>query len=492
VNETYYWHDYETWGADPFRDRPVQFAGLRTDPDFNLIGEPLLQYCRPSDDFLPSPEACMITGITPQKALTEGLPEAEFIAAIHEQMSQPGTCTVGYNNIRFDDEITRHALYRNFFDPYAREWQGGNSRWDLIDVVRLAYAVRPEGIQWPTIGDENADEVVSFRLDKLTEANGIEHSAAHDALSDVHATIALARLLKTRQPRLFDYAFRHRKKQLIKSLLDIPLGKPLFHVSSKYPAHLGCCAVVAPVAMHPENPNGVIVADLRVDPATWLNLSVEQIKQRIFVTNSALQEEGLERIPLKVVHLNKCPILVETRILKSVDARRLSRFQLDGKVLRKHLQVLRSATLTTAVASKIAGVFAPEQLTEVEKSQLNPDFMLYSGGFFNASDRQKMEYVREKAGTSLADVDVVFDDPRLPEMLFRYRARNFPESLSELERECWDRLRYEWLTEGEYGLSFDDYFRLLKQLADRSSGDPVKIELLQELQIYGESIIPYL
>src|SRR5512137_2499177 len=188
--QTFYWHDYETFGTDPQRDRPVQFAGLRTDIDFNVINDPLVIYCKPAADCLPNPDSCLITGITPQLAEQKGVCEAEFIGWIHQQLAQPNTCTLGYNNLRFDDEVTRNCLYRNFYDPYVREWQNGNSRWDMIDVVRAARALRPEGINWPVNEEGNP----SFRLDQLTKANNIAHEAAHDALSDVHATIAITRL----------------------------------------------------------------------------------------------------------------------------------------------------------------------------------------------------------------------------------------------------------------------------------------------------------
>jgi exodeoxyribonuclease-1 len=206
---SFYWHDYETWGADPSRDRPAQFAGVRTDASLNIIGKPLMAYCRPGDDLLPHPEACLVTGITPQQARAQGVCEAEFFELIHQQLSHPGTCGVGYNNIRFDDEITRYGLFRNFFDPYAREWQNGNSRWDTIDMVRLTHALRPEGIEWPT----REDGTPSFRLEQLTLANNIAHQGAHDALSDVYASIDLARLVRARQPRLFDFALELRNKK---------------------------------------------------------------------------------------------------------------------------------------------------------------------------------------------------------------------------------------------------------------------------------------
>ncbi len=250
---TFYWHDYETWGTDPSVDRPAQFAGVRTDEDLNIIGEPLRLFCRPAPDILPQPEACLITGIAPQKALNEGVPEAEFIARIYREFTEPGTCSVGYNSLRFDDEVTRYTLYRNFYDPYEREWANGNSRWDIIDMVRLCYALRPNGIEWPVV-----DGKVSFRLELLTAANGIRHEAAHDAYSDVEATIALARLVKARQPALYDYVLQHKHKNKLAGLIDLLNRKPLLHISSRFSADTGCAALVMPLAMLPSIKGAVV------------------------------------------------------------------------------------------------------------------------------------------------------------------------------------------------------------------------------------------
>ncbi|MAA61720.1 MAG: exodeoxyribonuclease I, partial [Idiomarina sp.] len=167
--ETFYWHDYETWGANPLVDRPAQFAGLRTDTAFNVIGRPLTLYAQPTPDFLPNPEATLITGITPQLAAKQGVGEAEFSKAIANEFQKPNTTIIGYNNIRFDDEVTRLLFYRNFYDPYEYSWQNGNSRWDLIDVVRACFALRPDGINWP----ENSDGQPSLKLEHLSVANNI-------------------------------------------------------------------------------------------------------------------------------------------------------------------------------------------------------------------------------------------------------------------------------------------------------------------------------
>ncbi|MGH8553277.1 MAG: exodeoxyribonuclease I, partial [Methylococcales bacterium] len=315
---TIYWHDYETFGTDPAWDRPAQFAGVRTSEDLEIIGDPLVLYCKPANDMLPHPEACLITGITPQLATRKGLPEAHFIAAIHEQLARSATCGAGYNSLRFDDEVTRNCLYRNFYDPYAREWQHANSRWDIIDMLRLVRALRPENIAWP-----NTDEgIASFRLEDLTRANGIEHSGAHDALADVYATIAMARLIRDRIPKLYSYVYERRKKSLAGQLLVLEQPAPVLHVSGRYPSSEGCIALVAPLARHPVNSNGVIVYNLAKDPTMLLDGSIDEIQRFLFTARQELRA-GDERVALKTVHLNKCPIVVPMKTMRDRDAERL-------------------------------------------------------------------------------------------------------------------------------------------------------------------------
>ena len=472
---TFYWHDYETWGADPRRDRASQFAGIRTDQDLNVIDKPLSIFCRPSDDMLPQPEACLVTGITPQQALGEGVVEADFFKAIHEELSRPGTCGVGYNSIRFDDEFTRFGFYRNFFDPYAREWQNGNSRWDIIDMVRLARALRPEGIAWP----ENEDGTSSFRLEKLTEANGISHEAAHDALSDVYATIALAKRIKQHQPRLFNYIFELRDKRKLAELLNPLKMQPMLHVSSMFPAHLGCISMVVPIVRYPGNSNGIIVFDLRYDPAGLIELDPEQIHARLFTPSHQLPE-GVERIPLKTVHINKSPVIVP---LNTLSAERAEKWQLDIEKGYGYLERLKS---TPEIVQKVEAV---HRLTEFERIT-DPDQNLYGGGFFSDADRRQMNVIRATEPGKLAEAAWFFEDPRLSEMLFRYRARNWPETLSSEERERWNefrKLRLSGASEGA-SITLDEYRQTLARMMVDPSIDKQNRLVLSSLADWPDQI----
>ncbi len=473
---TLYWHDYETFGTDPRRDRPAQFAGIRTDQELNVISDPLVIYCKPANDMLPQPEACLVTGITPQKALKEGVCEADFIKQIHQEFSNPATCVVGYNNIRFDDEVTRNALYRNFFDPYSREWKHGNSRWDIIDMVRLTRALRPEGLEWPN----DKDGKPSFRLDQLTIANGIMHDAAHDALSDVYASIALARLIKQKQPRLYQYSFQQRGKLAVSGLLNIGAFSPVLHVSGKYSAKQGCIAMVVPLAQHPTNKNGVIVYNLSIDPTPLLELSSNEIRELLYVRTQDLPE-GVDRMPLKIVHINKCPVIVPINTMTQENGKRLG---IDLDLCYRHLERIKNAL---GLAAKIQETF----IDQYKANDTDPDLMLYSGGFFSDSDRAVIEQIRLLSSSDLSQIKPVFQDRRLAEMLFRYRARNYPKSLAVEETERWEKYRQLRLTKaGEGGsIVYDEFKAQIAKLRQNSELIQVKRDILTDVETYGLSVV---
>ncbi len=469
-----YWHDYETFGIDPRLDRPAQFAGVRTDADFNIIDNPLLVYCKPPLDYLPDPEACFLTGITPQLAESKGVSEAEFCRLIHIQFAQSNTCNLGYNSIRFDDEFTRHCLYRNFYDPYAREWQNGNSRWDIIDVVRATQAFRPEGINWPV----DAEGFPSFRLEELTKANGLEHEAAHDALSDVYATIALAKLISKAQPRLYQFLWRNRTKTEAYSLLQFGSYKPVVHVSGRYSNRNNCLAVVLPICKHPTNTNGIILYNLSTDPSAMLELSAEDIRRRIF-TASADLPEGAERIPLKTVHLNKCPVLAPLNVLKTGDQDRL---RIDLAACYRHLEMIKT---DRDIGKKITEAFAKTEIPD-SIAETDPDIAIYSGGFFPDADKQKMAAVRASSPGQLQSITSGFMDSRLTEMLFRYRARNFPETLLPEELFKWRQFCISRVVckQANGGFVLDDYFARIQQLREKTAENT---NLLDELELFGRN-----
>lgn len=477
--ETLYWHDYETWGAVPSRDRPSQFAGIRTDLDFNPIGEPLNIFAKPSNDYLPHPEACLVTGISPQYAYQHGVSEAQFMARIHHELAQAGTCSVGYNSLRFDEEITRFGLWRNFYEPYAREWQNGNSRWDIIDMVRAAYLMRPEGIEWPT-HDTGAP---SFKLEHLTQANNIGHESAHDALSDVWATIALAKLIKTRQPKLYDYLFQLRQKRAVLDLFDWETYKPLLHVSSRFSAEQGCGALVMPLAKHPVNKNAVIVVNLAANPQPLLSLSADDIAEKLYMPSSELAE-GEERIPLKLVHANRCPVLVTAKAAEQERAQQL--MQLDLSQARQHWKIWRDAVRDPSFNQKLQAVFSkpPETLAHQPAEQ-----RLYDG-FIPHGDKMLMAKLQAATPEQLRDFPAKFQDARLQAMVLGYKARNFPETLSDREQLLWEERRLQQLTDPQDGsLSLDAFHELLFTIQETRELTLEQQNLLAQLSDFADAII---
>ena len=477
IRHTFLWHDYETFGANVRRDRPAQFAAIRTDAALNEIGAPMMFHCQPANDFLPDPQSCLITGITPQQCLDKGLPEYQFAARIEQALSAPGTVGVGYNTIRFDDEITRFMFWRNLIDPYAREWQNDCGRWDLLDVVRTAYALRPDGIEWPTKADGSA----SFKLADLAAANGLAHEAAHDALSDVRATLALARLVRDHQPRLFEFCLGLRKKERVAAELGLPTtaqaARPFLHISGMFPSERGCLALMWPLAVHPTNKNELIAWDLSHPAGELATLNADQIRLRLFSRTADLPE-GVDRLPVKTVHLNKSPMVMGN--LKTLSPKMAARWGIDVAQALEHAVAARDLPDMSAIW--------PQVFARPAEGPTDVDEDLY-GGFIGAPDRRRLNQLRSLAPDKLAAARNSFDDRRLDELVFRYRARNFQASLTADELALWNEHRVARLFEGAGGVRtvdalFDEIDRLSETADERGQA------ILGALYDYAEMIAP--
>lgn len=485
------WHDYETFGTQPAVDRPCQFAAQRTDTDLNPVGEPVEWYCAPADDVLPHPSACLVTGITPQIARERGTIEAEFSRAVQALMSEPGTCSVGYNSLKFDDEVTRNLFYRNLLDPYEREWKNGNSRWDLINLTRMCYALRPEGIEWPMVevagegeqesGNGGAGRLrPSFRLQDLTEANRIAHEDAHNALADVRATLALAQLIRKAQPRLFDWALGLRNKQQARGLLNFESAQPVVHTSGRIPAARGCTSLVLPLASHPDNDKAVIVFDLMGDARTLVESDADMIRDLVFTPSADLPDE-VSRLPLKAVKWNAVPMLAPASVLTGVDLSRigldLARCEENEALIKRHLHSVRRS---------VSGAFH----NEFDDGDIDPDLALYGGGFFSDADRRVMQAIQRCTPEELGEESWEFQDPRLPLMLLRYRARNWPDTLTPNEWNAWleDRNRRLGQPPGSpiYGLA--DFNQELSRAREQGQNDPQTSRILDALEAWSTAL----
>jgi exodeoxyribonuclease-1 len=421
------WYDLETFGLDPRYDRIAQFASMRTGEDLEDLGEKTLLYCRPSPDYLPSPLSCLVHGITPQYAARHGVSDYEFASALRSSMMAPGTTSSGFNSLQFDDEFVRSLLYRNLFDPYEREWRSGNSRWDLIDLLRAARDLRPEGMVWP----EDEDGRPIFTLVALARANGIAHESAHDAMHDVMATIGLAKLLRARQPKLFEWYWTHRTRDSLRPLVDLVDRTPLVHSAAGYTSEKGCTTLIAPVAIDPENRNQLVAIDLRFDPTDIVGLDVEEIRRRVFTKKAELE---VERVPLARIRLNRCPFLAPMNTLSEEAARRLG---IDVQACLHHLKIIKSET---ELLQKMVAVF---EMRDPPVEADDPELRIYSGSFFSEDDSRSFGKIHERiagegaAAAKSALFRMKFEDDRPAQLLRRLYARNFPETMSVGEKAKW-------------------------------------------------------
>ncbi len=467
--QTFFFYDLETSGLSGRKDRIMQFAGQRTDMDLNPIDEPVNILVKLTDDTLPSPEALLVTHITPQQTLTDGISEAEFVRFFSDNIATPNTVILGYNSVRFDDEFIRNVLWRNFYDPYQWVYSEGRSRWDLLDVVRLFRALRPDGISWPVDGEGRPTN----RLELLSKANQLEHTHAHDALSDVEALIGVAKLLKSKQPKMFEYLMTMRSKQEVEKLVNLENPEPFVYASGRYDGAHEKTTVAFPIAPG-RKPGSVLVYDLRHSPEHIINMPDKDLVDHLNASYEQRKAEGFVSIPIKELAYNRCPAVAK---IGSLDVDSQKRIGLTIEQVQTNLDKL---TANRGLVDRLANAWSNK-----------PDYpagsdvedRLYDS-FTPDADKSKINAVRNANAEDLADFQPNFIDERLDELLFRYKARQFPKSLSESEREKWEEFKA-----AKFQRELPGYFQRLAQLAEKTS-DPKKQFVLEELQLWVESIMP--
>jgi exodeoxyribonuclease-1 len=471
TNQTLYFYDLETSGFNARNDRIMQFAGQRVDMDLNPVGEPDNILITLTEDVLPGPDAILVTGITPQKTLAEGVSEAEFARQFQESIATPGTIFVGFNTIRFDDEFMRFLLYRNYYDAYTWQWKDGRGRWDLLDVVRMTRALRPDGIKWPV----DTDGKPTNRLELLAAINKLAHDQAHDALSDVRATIDLAKLLKSKQPKLFDYLLDIRDKKAVAAVAQS--GQPFIYTSGKYPSEYEKTTVVCSLADHPKTAAS-LVYDLRVDPTPFLQLSPEELVEAW----KYKKDSDEPRLPVKTLRYNRCPAIAPLGVLDTASRQRLG---IDLQTIEANRKTVLADKDFVTKLFKALDIMDKQQQTRLMSDPGDVDSQLYDG-FVSDSDRAIMERVQQAAPTELSIGNFTFSDERLKSLFVLYKARNFPKALSDEERTAWESFRTARLQK-----QLPTYMQRLSELAVTKISDH-KQYLLEELRLYAESIMPEL
>lgn len=470
MTKTFFFYDLETSGLNARDDRIMQFAGIRTDMDLQQIGEPYDILVALNDDTLPSPGALLVTGISPQKTRDEGYSEAEFARILTDEIFTENTIAVGYNNVRFDDEFVRHLLWRNFRDPYEWAWRDGRSRWDLLDVVRLTRALRPEGIEWPVVDGREVN-----KLELLTKVNGIDHYKAHDALSDVYALIAVTKLIKEKQPGIYDYLLKMRDKKEVQKLVNLDTKEPFVYASGRYSADYHKATVACALTL--SRNNNVVVYDLRHDPNQFMKLSQKELEQRFYAPWEDRQKDEYVALPVKELQYNRAPAVAPLGVLETGDG--WGKISLDVDTVRKHRDVLLGRD-GQAFAERVRTMF--ENRAEFKKSP-DAESQLYDG-FLGDKDRLRVQSVAGSDANELADLNPNFDDERLAPLLLRYKARNYPKSLTASESDEWEKWRV-----AHVQAQLPKYTKELEQISKRELSEN-DVYILQELQLWLESIAP--
>lgn len=516
--DTFFWHDYETFGTNTQLDGVSQFAGIRTNMELEEVGEPVDIYCKMTPDRLPSPMACMVTGVKPSEVQQKGLNETTFFHKVNKELGQAGTCGIGYNNIGFDDEVTRNGFYRNFIDPYRREWADGCSRWDLLNVVRMASALFPNIITVP----KNEEGKKVFKLDQLSPANGIIHENAHEALSDVRATIALAKMIKDQQPEFWQSQFEQRNKMGVGNFLferydsrsqnNTLKFKPFLMADSFFGGDQDFIEVLYPIYAKGMN---VYCIKLTQDISQLINLDAETLKVNLYKKREPIIEEGSDmlpsdrraierkiekdketgaiylqegelRVPLHTVKINQCPVIAPSNMLNKETAAALG---IEGDKLRENIQLIKDNFVV--IQQKVQAIF---DKTEYPEADQDVDTMIYTGGFFSNTDKNHFEVVKKTNSVDLLDYlrqqmrQKKFDDKkRVPEMLFRYIARNFEQDMDMKAYQKWLEFCVDRITNKEthYSMTFEEYQEEIDYLKEKHYNDDFKLSVLEDLEKYA-------
>jgi exodeoxyribonuclease-1 len=479
VQPSFFFYDLETTGFDARNARIMQFAGQRTNIDLVPVGEPLNVFIKLTPDVLPDPDAILITGITPQQTLQAGVTEAEFLKLFYDQAVRPNTTFMGFNTVRFDDEFMRFLHYRNFYDAYEWEWKDGCSRWDLLDVVRMTRALRPDNIIWPFLPDGKPTN----RLELLASVNKLDHTKAHDAMSDVEVTIAMARLVKSKQPDLFEYLFSHRQKNTVKPVVEG--GKAFVYTSGKYGSQFLHTTAAVRLAPHPDQ-DAALVYDLRFDPTDFLAKTPEELAEHWRYS----RDPEHVRLPVKTLKYNRCPAIAPLSVLDEASQTRL---KLPLGTVTKHLEILKTHQQDFAkniiTALDILDTERTAMQTQLVSDELAVDGQLYDG-FFGPKDKTAMALVRAADPKELGELELDADG-RLKDLLPLYKARNYPQLLSADERAAWEAFCKRRLQSGESKSRLAKFAARLQALGEDSKTTEAQRYLLEELQLYAESIVVY-
>lgn len=404
MKKTYLFYDIETSGLNPAFDQVLQFAAIRTDKDLNEIARHEIRVAL-RKDVLPAPEA-VITHMISLENMQQGISEVVGIQQIHQLLNEPGTISVGYNTLGFDDEFLRFSFYRNLFTPYTHQYANECSRMDIYPILIFYYLFAKDGINWPM-----RDNKLSLKLEELIVHNQLAEGQAHDAMVDVQATVALAKLLK-RNKEMWEYCCDYFSKEKELTRLNkwglfqadhIGLYiDPAFGVNNNFLAPVVC------LGQHWHYKNQWLF--LRLDLPELQQVAADEINKNTWVMRKKMAEPGF-LLP------------ASDRYLEKLTAERKNTLIENKKWLLDNVEYFK----------KISDYHLDYKYPIVPQADV--DSVLYQTGFFSSDDVRCCYDFHQADILHKINLLEKFNNPDLRDLAWRLLGRNYFEILPENMRE---------------------------------------------------------
>lgn len=476
--------DTETTGVSS-SDQILQFGSIGTDANLvNNLGENNI-FCKMRPDVIPHPMATLTHKISIKTLNEKGMSEIEFSRKVNEIMMEKSlTCNLGYNTLRFDDQKVRELFFRNLMDPYAREWKNLNSRSDIFSLVKMINVIKPDVINW--FYDDNGKK--SLRLEHLAKVNSIKQTNAHDALSDVEATIGLASLIKNKAPEVYDFFIKLRRKDFVSKYCS-PMGNPFLYIGKGAEYEYNYATVLLPLAINHKNKNSVFCYDLRYD-TSLLYGDYETVNKRLY---SRRDNPELERFPIMEVSINQSPVVCP---LSKINDDVFDRIRLNrADVLGRAKSILNNESGIDSVESDIEKINNFIDMILKNNSMDGDKDDYYSrvyNRFYSNNERSLLDNMH------VGNVDKWLNFASLTGSVDIYNLTlravgNFDKDIlpDSLHGKCKPKEEYRnWLItrwsdkSGNYGLTVDDFFNECKKVRDDMCLNSSDDNLLRELEDY--------
>ena len=466
--DQYFFYDTETTGLD-HTSQILQFGGILTDGDFNEIKR-IERFCLPRPDVIPAVGAYLTHQIPLSEVIEKGVPEPEFARDMYSDMTEMGrTCSAGYNTHKFDDNRLRETFFRTNVDPYKREYVAENSRFDVFKMMKAVYALRPELINWP---EPNEDGYTPMKLEMIAPLNDVVQTRAHDAMSDVEATIGVAKLVKDQDPKFFDYCLKLRNKSFAG---DVIYNRPFMLVGEHVPQTRNYTCIGVPLCQHPVNKSSTICLDMgRVDEETMdriLSTPAENLIEEIF------NPDFEKRLPIFEVKVNQLPFVFTPAILKN-NQELADRAGIDFNETMNQIQTLQNDERFNQLRLHAFEGYKHQNF------ETNDVYSKIYDGFTKDWDRKKLlNLSTEDYGSWCSIADTVNSDNRIKPLTVRAVGNIDVDLLPEkeaVEFKQWMGKRYNDLT-GEYGETLPKFWVDAKEALESEETSEHQKSIVKEL-----------